>query len=338
MKHYLLPLALSVAISANAAQFDEQELTVRANDGIKMGATLTTPQTGKPRAAIVLASGSGTQNRDEEIYEGKKPFKTLAEYLSSNGYAVLRVDDRGLDNSADAEGATLSTYAADVASAVNVADSLFTDIPVGIIGHSAGSHYAIINANTNPKVDFIVTLAAGAWQGDSIIMSQARAIATTMLGKWEPDAETLQRRLMSIAKSNISTPVARAMLMSELSSSMREYADLPNVQQVLQAQVNSITSPWYRDFLRYDPAADISAVNKPWLALNGSKDLQVLPENLATIHSLNPKADTRIIEGVNHMFQKCHTGLMNEYETLPGDLSQDTLDTIGQWLDSNIAK
>ena len=111
---------------------------MRAADGVEMGATLTWPAKEiRPKAVLVLATGSGIQNRDEEIM-GKKPFKTLAEFLSSNGFAVLRVDDRGFANPGDAVIATFDTYTDDVAAAVSLVDSLYPAIPVGIIGHSCG--------------------------------------------------------------------------------------------------------------------------------------------------------------------------------------------------------
>lgn len=330
--HGTTPLAAS-ATSIPCA-FGERELTVVTNDGTAMGATLTAP-TGdiRPKATVVLATGSGTQNRDEELF-GKKPFKTLAEYLSANGYAVLRVDDRGLDNPADAAKATIDTYASDVAAAVAVADSMFADTPTGIIGHSAGGAYAIINAVRNPQVDFIVTLAAPAWSGDSIIMSQSRALAVAMTGRY--DNEGLQRRLMNIVKSNMPDFAARIALTQALNESLGDIAKLPRTGEQLNRQIEALLTPYYRTMVRYNPAADIAAVDTPWLALNGSKDTQVLPDNLDTIKQLNPKACTIMLDEHNHLFQPCTTGLVQEYAEIPGDFSPLTLENILNWLTDTI--
>lgn len=326
-------LALAGGLSALGLDFSERELTVTAaSDGLRMGATLTAPA--EPKAVIVLATGSGTQNRDEELF-GKKPFKTIAEYLSSQGYAVLRVDDRGFDNPDDAKSATIATYAGDVASALALADSIYPDIPSGILGHSAGASYAIYNAVHNPATDFIITLAGPAWSGDSVVMSQSRAIAMQLTGRW--DVEPVQRRLMEIAKSSASDFTARMMLTTTLSEAAGAAATLPEAQKQIQTQVSGLLTPWYRSFLRYDPSDDIAAVNVPFVALNGSRDLQVLPENLTTIKALNPKADTRLMEGHNHLFQVCQTGMLQEYATLPGDISQETLQTILIWLNRNVS-
>lgn len=332
----LFVLCAASAIAAIAADFDEQELKVIADDGVEMGATLTIPSARvRPKAAIVLATGSGIQNRDEEVM-GKTPFKTLAEFLSGAGYAVLRVDDRGFANSADAARATVDTDMSDVASAVAVADALYDDIPVGIIGHSYGGNSAISNAVANPHVDFIVTLAATAWSGDSLIMSQSRTLSMQATGKW--DGEELQRKLMSIAKSDLPNIPARMALMLAMNEAIGEASKLPMVQKQVESQINPLLSPWYRSMLRYDPAADIAKVEVPWLALNGSKDTQVLPDNLKTIEKLNTKADTHILEGHNHLFQQCVTGLPQEYATISGDISTETLSIILDWLEKTIGK
>ncbi len=324
--------AIAAVISAYAADFTEKELEVRAADGVRMGATLTAPE--HPKAAVVLATGSGTQNRDEEVF-GKKPFKTLAEFLSSHGYAVLRVDDRGFDRAEDAAKATVDTYTADVASALAVMDSIYPALPAGIIGHSAGGSYAIRNGAHNERTDFVITLAAPAWSGDSLVMSQSRALAVRLTGRY--DNEGLQRRLLSIAKSDVADFIALAMITGEINAAAGEAAKIPEVQKQIHGQASALLSPWYRSMLRYDPADDIKAVKVPFLALNGSKDIQVLPGNLTTIGELNPAADTRLMESMNHLFQVCESGMIQEYATIPGDISDAALATILDWLEKRIA-
>lgn len=333
MKKILITLSLILSSFAGciAAGFSERELVVTASDGVRMGATLTLPDAeATPKAALVLATGSGTQNRDEELI-GKRPFRRLAEFLSEHGYAVLRVDDRGFENPKDAEGAVEDTYSGDVASAVAVVDSLYPGLKTGIIGHSAGGGYAIRNAAYNPRVDFIITLAAPAWSGDSVVMSQSRAMAVAMTGRW--DAEPLQRKVMDIAKSPASDLSARTMLLMAFEESLGEMANLPQVRQQLTAQIDGVLSPWYRSMLRYDPAEDIKKIKVPFLALNGSKDTQVLPGNLVTIRELNPSVTAMEMEGHNHLFLPCATGLVQEYASLPGDISEQTLSVILEWLD-----
>lgn len=335
MQNFLYSILLVFGITAPAwsQDFSAKEIDVKAKDGLVMGATLTYPAKGKCKAVLVLATGSGIQNRDEEIM-GKKPFKTLAEFLSSHGFAVLRIDDRGFANPEDAKLATFDTYTGDVASAVSLVDSLYPAIPVGIIGHSCGGSYAIRLAARHSGVDFIITLAAPAWSGDSLVMSQSRAIATQLTGRW--DAEPLQRRIMDIVKSAEPDSIAGALITTAFYETVGEAAKLPLAQRQIQQQVAGVLSPWYRSMLRYHPAEDIASVKVPFLALNGSKDMQVLPLNLSTIKELNPKAETRLMENHNHLFQPCQTGMMQEYAVLPGDFSDSTLQIILEWLNKTV--
>lgn len=109
---------------------------------------------------------------------------------------------------------------------------------------------------------------------------------------------------------------------------------MPAVQKQLSATVDVMTSEHYRQLLSYDPADDIKKVSKPWLAVNGSLDMQVLPENLETFKKLNPNVDTVLLEGHNHLFQKGGTGSIQEYKDLDGDVSDDCIFSIINWLGS----
>lgn len=338
MKTSQLFLAAALSVLSLTAGAAERDVTVYNNDArITLGGTLSTPDNGAPRALLVLASGSGQQNRDEEIL-GHKPFKRIADCLAARGYAVLRMDDRGTGASGGKfTGAVNDDFVSDIRSAIALADSLYPGVPKGVLGHSEGGNTAIKTAVRDGRCAFIVTLAAPAWQGDSIIMSQTRAIANAMTGTWEKEA--LQRSLLDIAKGPLPAFMASTAIIQLMAGDIGpEAAALPQVQSQFAAAAAAMTSPWYREMLRYDPAADIAAVTVPWLALNGSLDKQVLPGNLDTIRSLNAGADTRLMPGHNHLFQICDTGLVSEYAGIAEDISDDTLSTIAEWLDSIFAK
>lgn len=328
----LLIFAGSV-MSLGAAGFTERDVTV-ANDaaGIALAGTLTEPCDGELRGAVVLATGSGAQDRDETIF-GHKPFKVIAEHLSSAGYAVLRMDDRGVGESGgDFKTAVTDDFVSDIRSGLRYLDSCYVDLPTGVIGHSEGGTIAIKCAVADKNCDFIVTLAAPAWAGDSIIMSQSRALAVALTGKW--DAETRQRRLLDIAKSYQPDFQARIALFAAMSEMTGEAAQLPAVKTQISQQIDALLSPWYRAMLRYDPADDISRVTVPWLALNGTLDCQVLPGNLDTIAMLNPAAETMLLPGLNHLFQTCTTGLPMEYQSLTEPISPALLSALTRWLTS----
>lgn len=334
---FIVTLSIGAALTAcgENRNFSERKSTVYNHDaGIHLGATLTMPlDTATPRAAILLVSGSGQQNRDEEIM-GHRPFKVIAETLSSQGYAVLRVDDRGVggDGTGDFSKAVNNDFVTDALAGIALLDSLYPGKPIGVLGHSEGGSVAVKCATRTPRCNFIITLAGPVWRGDSIIMSQCRAMAVAINGKWEQ--EGLQSRLLDVAASSMPVMMARIKITSMLNEQVGALARLPEVQKNIQSQIDAVLSPWYRDMLSYDPAEDIRCVKVPWLALNGDKDMQVLVESLSTIKELNPGADTVVMKGHNHLFQECVTGLPAEYGIIMQDISTETISTITDWLNS----
>ncbi len=287
-----------------------------------------------PKAILVLASGSGDQNRDEEV-AGHKPFKTIADSLAAHGYGTLRMDDRGVGCSEGSNiNSTIADRASDISAALAFVKQQFPDVPTGVLGHSEGGLSAIMNAVECPDCEFIITLASPAWPTDSIVMSQVRSLSVASTGKWEQEA--LERQLLDVAMSDLPDYQVRAMLSVSLNQALSpELRSIPKMQEYVNAQLDAMLSPWFRSLLRLDPASYISAVKVPWLALNGTKDLQVLPGNLQTISELNPQANTVLLPDHNHLFQVCTTGLPDEYARISGDISPMTIQEIVKWLDGH---
>lgn len=325
MKIFTAIMALCV-LCGHAYAFNEKKCIVKnSHDGVELAGTLSTPDN-IPRAALVLITGSGQQNRDEEVF-GHKPFKCIAERLSDDGFAVLRLDDRGIGGSGgDFTAATMDDFVKDAEAALLFLREEYPGLSVGSLGHSEGGSVVIRLAAGN-KSDFIISLAAPAWAGDSMIMSQSRALAMTLTGEWK--AESSQRKLLDIAKGDLPDFVARPLLVSALADI---HGNIPAVADNINAVADVMLSPHYRGLLRYNPTADIKAVKVPWLALNGSKDLQVLEGNLKTIDELCPSAETVLMNSHNHLFQHCSVGLPQEYAEIQEDISQETLDIISSWL------
>lgn len=335
MEHILRNCATMMMLlfaASTAHSFSTEEVAVQNSEaGVALAGTLTLPDKSEPKASLVLATGSGPQNRDEEV-AGHCPFKVIAEFLARHGYAVLRMDDRGTgESTGDFATAINDDFTADINAGLHYISCRFPAIPAGVLGHSEGGIIAVKNTS-DPLCKFIITLAAPAWAGDSIVMSQSRALAVSLTGRWDKEAD--QRRLLDIVKSNLPDVQARMALSFTLNGIYGEAAKLPQTQELIEKQLVALLSPWYRDFIKYDPAADISAVDVPWLALNGDRDTQVLPGNLSTIGELNPQADTRLLAGHNHLFQHCSTGLVTEYTAITDDISEETLNAILDWLDN----
>ncbi|MCC8070519.1 MAG: alpha/beta hydrolase [Bacteroidales bacterium] len=318
---------------AEASAPQEREVTViTMQPAVTLAGTLTLPPEEEPSAVVVMLTGSGAQTRDEEV-AGHKIFKVLAQRLAEGGVATLRCDDRGVgDSTGRLSTATLADLAGDVEAMIAAVDSLLLGVPVGVLGHSEGALVGIMVAASLPaKCSFLVTLGGPAWSGDSIIMSQARAMAVAATGRW--DGEAQQRSYMELLKGPMPDMGAFSAIYYDLANSLGEMAALPAVKEQLTAQVRAMCTPHYRSFLRYDPAQDIAAITIPWLALQGDKDVQVLPANLSTIQQLNPRATTILLEGHNHLFQEGSMGSLQEYPQL-GDPSQATTDAILRFLAS----
>lgn len=320
-------------IQCYCKKYEEQEVAVLNRvDSIELYGTLTVPLA-EVKGSLVLATGSGVQNRDEEIF-GHRPFKIIAEYLSENGYAVLRMDDRGFGReNSSVMNEVNDDFVSDILSGIKFLRSSVPNSAYGVLGHSEGGSTAVKIASRFPdECDFIITLAAPAWAGDSVVMSQSRAIATALTGSWE--GEKTERQILDIVKSSLPDYRKKVFITGILSEQLGAVAQLPQVQSSLSQQIETMLSPWYKDMLLYDPSTDIRQVNISWLALNGDKDVQVLPENLKTIEDYNNKVSTRKIEGHNHLFQRCSTGLPQEYPLLSEDISHETLEIILSWLDN----
>ena len=304
----------------------ETDVVVRNDDAnIELAGTLALPEDRIPDFFIVFASGSGAQNRDEEVF-GHRPFKVLSDTLTAEGYGTLRMDDRGVGQSTGQfETAVLEDFTGDVLSGVKFLRERYPKARIGILGHSQGGQVAV-KAAARGEVDFIVTLAGPAWKGDSLIMSQCRALAVATTGSWQ--GERMERKLLDIAMTDVPPHFAKLLLYDVFAEQLGDMMKVPEMQERVYAQIEPLVSPMYHDLLRYDPTDDIKAVDVPWIALNGDKDLQVIVGNLDTIKELNPNAVTLVMEDHNHLFQPAITGLPTEYHLAGKSPSDKTIETI----------
>ncbi len=327
-------LSSSIEFSKDTVDLNSDNAIVyNVADSALLVGTWLAPESGNMKGALVLATGSGQQDRDETILN-HKPFRAIATRLVKEGYGVLRLDDRGIGKSrGEVANATTADFTRDMQAALSWIDSVSPGVKKGVLGHSEGGLIAI-NLAKDPKCDFIITLGAPAFPGDSIILTQARAVTVAMTGSYP--GEALQKELLSIAKSDMPYEQAKEILLTRLGEQVGPQINIPMVKKQIEMQVEVLLSPWYRTFLRTDPAEAIKDVNKPWLAINGEKDFQVLPDNLSRIAHLNYNAECYLLPGHNHLFLECNTGLPQEYASLKGDISEKTLETIVNWLNSHL--
>ena len=141
--------------------------------GATLAGTLTVPK-GGAKCVMIMVTGSGPENRDEEIY-AHKPFAVIADRLARAGIATLRYDDRATGQSVggDMKNATSIDLAEDAAAGIEWLRAQKRFKKVGLLGHSEGGLIAFM-LGAQKKVDFIVSLAGPAVKGDSILLYQSR--------------------------------------------------------------------------------------------------------------------------------------------------------------------
>jgi fermentation-respiration switch protein FrsA (DUF1100 family) len=315
--------------------------------GINLAGTLTLPNKDGVFPVVILISGSGPQNRDEELL-GHKPFLVLSDYLTKNGIAVLRYDDRGTALSkGDFKSATSVDFATDVESAIEYLKSRkeINKKKIGLIGHSEGGLIAPMVASKSKDVAFIVLLAGTGIQGDQLLLLQQRLIGKVS-GVSDEDlqkTELTNRKAFDIVNKSTSLEQLKTYLTTYIKQEMKDNPSAEKPQGMtdddfVKMQVNQIANPWMLYFIKYNPTPALTKVKCPVLAINGEKDLQVPPkENLNAIKKAlakggNKKVTIKEVPNLNHLFQECKTGSPDEYATIEQTFSPTALTEILMWL------
>jgi uncharacterized protein len=345
---------LKTAFSVNRPQEPKPPFSYTSEDvtfsndnfNIKLAGTLTIPAGNGPFPAVILITGSGGQNRNEELM-GHKPFWVIADYLSRNGIAVLRYDDRGVGKS---QGTQLNATTADLATDARAAFSFLKNNrrinqkEIGLIGHSEGGLIAPIIASDNPDISFIVSLAGPGVTGQQIVIRQAQEIGRLSGSSEKQIKETTEtnKKLYAVLrkeKDNKKAEVKIIALYKEiLEKKKTPKTETENAVNQLRATFGASTYTWFRYFIMTDPAIFWKEVKCPVLALNGEKDLQVAAhENLPAIEkalksSGNKSIKTIKLNGLNHLFQHCKTGLPAEYGQIEETFSPEALRIITDWI------
>ena len=325
----------------------EVSFTNPTANNIKLAGTLTLPKGIKKPPVAILISGSGPQNRNEEIPQfNHRPFLVLSDYLTRNGIAVLRYDDRGVANSeGQQKGATSADFATDVEAALAFLKTR-NDIDtkkIGLIGHSEGGLIAPMVASKNKDIAFIVLLAGPGVDGGQILLTQARKSGELAgLEKEFLDFnETVSKKIFAMLQKSTDLAAAKKEIITLLREARKEAPQaLANelTDTAIQNQATLLSSPWFAYFVKTNPDQFLSKVHCPVLALNGANDFQVLPKlNLNGIEQSLKKANNKDVtlielEGLNHLFQTSKTGALSEYATIEETFSPKALQLITDWI------
>ena len=345
----------AVALKLNRPQepkkpypYDEEEVSYRnEKDNIKIAGTLTVPRGGGPYPAVLLITGSGSQDRNETI-AGHHPFLVLSDYLTRNGIAVLRVDDRGIGGTElGSLSATSENFAEDVLAGVGFLKQRKEIDPkmIGLIGHSEGAMIAPMAAARSKDLSFIVLLAGPGQRGEDIIYAQTELIQKTQGTHVDTMRHTtaLAKKINSIVKTETDAKLIEQRINEEIAAYDRTLGDLQKklfepAAVSVKAYMPMYKTPWYRYFITFDPLPVLKNVRVPVLALNGELDLQVpWKENLDLIGAGlkaggNEEVTIKAFPKLNHLFQTSQTGLPSEYGQIEETMSPEVLKTMSDWI------
>lgn len=322
--------------------YNVREMTVSSQgDSVVLSGTLTIPSIDKKHPAIILIAGSGPMNRDEEIF-GHKPFAVLADYFTRQDFAVFRYDKRGIGKSTgNYKIATTCDFAEDVKSIVATLSELpnIDDKNIGLIGHSEGGIIAPMVANEMEAVKYIVLLAAPGLQGKVIVKKQNEELIQNT-----PIANNIKTKYLNVAYqfidylTNDNEPKdSKENIIAGLNSIIKQnQADELFPEDQRESLVGTMTTKWYMQFLKLNPATYLTNIKCPTLALNGDIDKQVDADtNLKAIEramSGNQLLTVKKYPQLNHLFQHAEKGTIDEYAKIKETFSEEVIKDILTWI------
>lgn len=303
--------------------YAQEEVSFNNGNAVLKGTLVLPNGWSRKTPVLIMVTGSGFQNRDEEIFE-HKPFAVIADALARAGIATLRYDDRGFgESTGDVINCTTEDLKNDALFGIQLLRKRFDK--VGIIGHSEGGTIALMLA-AEKKADFIVSLAGMAVSGRETLIWQNR-ISLTASGIPSATVDSYCKALGEVFDaSTAGTPIPPA----------SQYNLPAALAQNLTAVTMQLQLPYLKYFLALDSRPLLGSISCPVLALNGTKDMQVEYEsNLDALRRglpKNAKNKLEAIEGVNHLFQHCQTGMTSEYRDIEETIDPKVLEKMQQWI------
>lgn len=328
--------------------YNDEEVTFENKSAnITLAGSFTYPKAVGKYPAVVLVTGSGPQDRDESLMN-HKPFLVISDYLTRNGIAILRFDDRGIGKSkGNFASATSLDFTTDALAAVEYLKTRKEVDPkkIGIAGHSEGGLIAPICAVNSNDVSFIVMLAGPGVSGKDILVLQTELVLKAEGTKEEDVKKSTEqnKRIYQVITEETDSAVTYKKLLDLYNEDIRKMSDddkrkPENSKDNFERATKTLLSPWFRFFMKYDPRPTIEQITVPVLAMNGEKDLQVPPfQNLPEIEKAlkaGGNKNFKIVEmpGLNHLFQPAKTGGVSEYANIEITFSEEVLKIMKDWI------
>ncbi len=321
----------------------EVQIPSRTEPEVTLAGTLTVPKGEGPFPAAILISGSGPQDRDCTIF-GHQSFLVIADHFARRGIAVLRYDERGIgESTGNFAEATSEDLAADVG---DLLDWLTKEVRVDatrlhLIGHSEGGIIAPMVAAGRDDLASIILLAGPTVTGAKIVMNQTRGIAAhagadeSVLDAQDAMMERIIRQLQA---GKLDAEFVDKVIEDAQSAMPEEKRNKFVMNAAARARLVGLDSPWFRFFLKYDPAPALRDAKCDVLIINGGEDLQVDPalnspmaEKISADRT-NGRFEVLLIPGLNHLFQECGDGSPAKYAQIEQTFSPIVLKKMVDWI------
>lgn len=344
----LQPVILPQTPRAPFTYTSENIVYYSADSSIRFGGTLTIPEGGKKHPAVVILSGTGQQDR-EGTMAGHSMFAVIADYLSRQGIAVLRVDDRGVnETTGNYFTTTTREFAADALAGIRYLQSRkeINAAKTGLIGHSEGGAAACIAASVSKEVAFVISLSGPGMTGKEVLLLQNEAIvnAAPITAENKQRFHAVNKALFSVAYQYANDTTLEqhmraayqqwrkedSVYIAPLNKKLTDHFFYPFESYVRQA-----TGPWYRGFISYEPSKVFPLIKVPVLAINGDKDIiSVGAPNLNGFKQyVKPRLlQTWLVPGLNHLYQHCTTCTTSEYAELSETFAPEVLERMVRFI------
>jgi pimeloyl-ACP methyl ester carboxylesterase len=318
-------------------------------DKVTLAGTLTLPESSGPYPAVLLLSGSGGNDRDQLIW-GHRVFLVLADYLTRQGIAVLRYDDRGVGRSTgNYDECTFEDFKKDALAGVEYLKTRpeIDAKKIGLIGHSEGAVIGPLAASESPDVAFMVLMAAPGLSDDFDGLIKQWTDGYRSKGASQKAITfkaSVLRNIFSTIRHEDDLEVARSKIKNLLQKAKPELAKFsPSERKKIELEsvdtynFDWMLSPGFRSILRYNAKETLMKVKCPVLALHGEKDVQIPKEGLKGIEAAlkaggNLQYTIKEFSGLNHLFQTAKTGSPSEYAGIEETISPVVLKVISDWI------
>ena len=248
--------------------------------------TLELPAGEPPFTVALIHPGSGSTDRDGNGTPGvleSNAYKLLAEALAQNGIASLRIDKRGVGESAAAlsseENLRFDTYIEDAAAWLDWLrqDPRFDTLAV--VGHSEGALIGLLAAE-RADTDLYVSVAGPGERASDTLRWQFRQLPEALM-------QAFEAVLTSLEAGETVDPLPEGL------------ANVPALAGLFRLSVQPYLISWFQ----YDPTQEISTLDIPALIIQGTTDLQVTEEDAQALKEAQPEAELVIVEGMNHVLK-----------------------------------